>query len=113
MSVSWIVASRYNSVAQLSTSTASNAYGEVTGSGTDYTTVWAAMDNKNASSKVIFDQETTRNVITWRVRSSTSTRAVTPKYVIRYGSDLYNILAVQEIGRHDELHFISERVISE
>jgi len=94
-------------------STASNAYGEVTGSGTDYTTVWAAMDNKNASSKVIFDQETTRNVITWRVRSSTSTRAVTPKYVIRYGSDLYNILAVQEIGRHDELHFISERVISD
>ncbi len=66
-------------------STASNSYGEVTGSGTDYTTVWAAMDNKNASSKVIFDQETTRNVITWRVRSSTSTRAVTPKYVIRYG----------------------------
>jgi hypothetical protein len=59
------------------------------------------------------EQETTKNTVTWRVRSSSTTRAVTPKYTIRYGSDIYNILAIQEVGRNDSLHFITERVISE
>jgi SPP1 family predicted phage head-tail adaptor len=94
-------------------STATNSYGEVYGSGVDYATVWAALDNKGASSAVIMEQETTRNTVTWRVRSSSTTRAVTPKYTIRYGSDVYNILAIQEVGRNSELYFITERVISE
>ena len=93
--------------------TSRNAYGEVIGSTTDYATVWAALDNKSASSALVQEQENTINRITWRVRSSTTTRAVTPKYKIRYDSDLYNILAVQEVGRNNELHFITERVISE
>ena len=32
----------------------------------------------------------------------TETRAVTPKYRISYDGDIYNILAVQEIGRKSE-----------
>ena len=94
-------------------STSQNVYGEVTGTGTDYATVWAALDNKSASGVVDQEQETTINRVTWRVRSSTTTRAVTPKYRIRYKTDFYNIVAVQEIGRNNELHFITERVISE
>lgn len=94
-------------------STTANVYGEITGAGTDYATVWAALDNKSASGVVDQEQENTINRVTWRVRSSTTTRAVTPKYTIRYGSDTYNILAVQEVGRNAELHFVSERVISE
>ena len=91
----------------------SNSYGEITGAGGDVATVWAAMDNKSAANSVIQEQENTINRVTWRVRSSTLTRAITPKYTIRYGSDVYNILAIQEVGRKNELHFITERVISE
>lgn len=94
-------------------SNATNDYGEVYGTGVDYATVWAALDNKGANGTVIMEQETTRNSVTWRVRSSSTTRAITPKYTIRYGSDIYNILAIQEVGRKSELHFITERVISE
>jgi SPP1 family predicted phage head-tail adaptor len=94
-------------------SNVANSYGEVYGTGVDYATVWAALDNKGASNAVIMEQETTKNTVTWRVRSSSTTRAVTPKYTIRYGSDIYNILAIQEVGRNDSLHFITERVISE
>lgn len=94
-------------------SNAANSYGEVYGTGVDYATVWAALDNKGASNAVIMEQETTKNTVTWRVRSSSTTRAVTPKYTLRYGSDIYNILAIQEVGRKNELHFITERVISE
>jgi hypothetical protein len=75
--------------------------------------VWAALDNKSASGVVIQEQESTINRVTWRVRSSTTTRAVTPKYSIRYKTDMYNIVAVQEVGRNNELHFITERVKSE
>ena len=75
--------------------------------------MWAALDNKAASSAVLQEQETSTNRVTWRVRSSTETRAVTPKYRISYDGDIYNILAVQEIGRKSELHFITERVVSE
>ena len=92
---------------------APNAYGEITGGGQDVATVWAAMDNKSAASSVVQEQESTINRVTWRVRSSSATRLVTPKYTIRYGSDVYNILAIQEVGRKSELHFITERVISE
>lgn len=94
-------------------SVSTNAYGEITGAGTDIATVWAAMDNKSAANSVIQEQESTINRVTWRVRSSTLTRVITPKYTIRYGSDIYNILAIQEVGRNAELHFITERVISE
>ena len=90
-----------------------NSYGEITGTGTDFTTVWAAMDNKSAVNSVIQEQENTINRVTWRVRSSSLTRLITPKFTIRYGSDVYNILAIQEVGRKNELHFITERVISE
>jgi head-tail adaptor len=91
-----------------------NVYGEVYESTpVKVATVWAALDNKSASGAVIQEQESTINRVTWRVRSSNLTRGVTPKYYIRYGSDRYNILAVQEVGRKAEIHFITERVISE
>lgn len=78
-----------------------------------WVTVWAAMDNKAARSSVIAEQETAINRVTWRIRSSAFTRIVTPKFRIKYGTDYYNILAVQEVGRKDMIHLISERVISE
>jgi len=78
-----------------------------------WVTVWAAMDNKSARSSVIAEQETAINRVTWRIRSSAFTRVITPKYRIKYGTDYYNILAVQEVGRKDMIHLISERVISE
>ena len=93
--------------------TAVDSYGAPIGGGVNVATVWAAFDNKSANNSVIQEQQTTRNVVIWRVRSSSTTRLVTPKYTIRYGSDVYNILAIQEVGRKAELHFISERVISE
>lgn len=98
-----------------SASPTKNAYGETTESDawTTYGTVWAAMDNKAARSSVIQEQETAINGVTWRVRSSALTRLVTPKYRIKYGTDYYNILAVQEVGRKDMIYFVTERVISE
>ena len=92
-----------------------NAYGEAVQADawTALVTVWAAMDNKAARSSIIADQETSINRVTWRVRSSSFTRLVTPKYRIKYGNDYYNILAVQEVGRKDMIHFVTERVISE
>lgn len=93
--------------------TSTNDYGEITGAWTDYTTVWAALDNKSASSGIVQEQEVTINRVTWRVRSSTTTRAITPKYRVNYKGDFYSILAVQEVGRDNELHFITERVKSE
>ena len=71
------------------------------------------MDTKAARSSVIAEQETAINRVTWRIRSSAFTRVITPKYRIKYGTDYYNILAVQEVGRKDMIHLISERVISE
>jgi len=59
------------------------------------------------------EQESSVNNLVWRVRSSTTTRAITPKYTIRYGSDNYEILAIQEVGRNSELHFVSRRIVSE
>jgi SPP1 family predicted phage head-tail adaptor len=100
---------------QVQSTATRNAFGEVPPSAayTDVATVWAALDNKSATNIEIAEQETTMNRVTWRVRSSSVTRLVTPKYRIKYGDDYYNILAVQEVGRKNELHFISERVISE
>lgn len=94
-------------------STSINSYGEKTGSDTLYATVWAAMDHKSASSKMDQEQESSVNNLVWRVRSSTTTRAITPKYTIRYGNEKYEILAIQEVGRNSELHFVSRRVVSE
>ena len=96
-----------------SASRTADAYGQTVPTWNTYVTCWAALDNKAASSSVLQEQETSTNRVTWRVRSSTLTRAVTPKYRISYGGDIYNILAVQEIGRKSELHFITERVVSE
>jgi SPP1 family predicted phage head-tail adaptor len=96
-----------------SASRTADVYGQTVPSWSTYATVWAALDNKAASSAVLQEQETSTNRVTWRVRSSTETRAVTPKYRISYGGDIYNILAVQEVGRKHELHFITERVVSE
>ena len=92
-----------------------NAYGEAAQSDAWQTlvTVWAAMDNKAARSSIIADQETAINRVTWRVRSSAFTRLVTPKYRVKHGNDYYNILAVQEVGRKDMIHLVTQRVISE
>lgn len=100
---------------QVQSTATRNAFGEVPPDAayTDVATVWAALDNKSAANTEIAEQESTINRVTWRVRSSSVTRLVTPKYRIKYGDDYYNILAVQEVGRKNELHFISERVISE
>lgn len=96
-----------------SQSAAVDIYGDSTGVWVDSFTVWAALDNKSAGSTVIQEQENTINRVTWRVRSSAAIRLITPKWRIKYGSDFYNILAIQEVGRNNELHFVSERVISE
>ena len=90
-----------------------NAYGEPDDSWSSVGTVWAGMDHGSATGKQDLEQDVTRNVVTWRVRSSTLTRQVTPKYRVNYGGEYYNILAVQERGRKDEIRLITERVVSE
>lgn len=93
-------------------STTVDAYGDRTGSWSTLHTVWAALDNKSASSSVIAEQEASINRVTWRVRYSTDMAAVTTNMRILYGSDVYNILAVTEHGRKHELHFVTEKVES-
>ena len=90
-----------------------NAYGEPTGSYTSIGAFWAAMDHGSASGKQDLEQDVTRNVVTWRIRSSALTRTITPKYRVKYDGAYYNILAVQERGRKDEIRLITERVVSE
>ena len=88
-----------------SASRTADLYGQTVPSWSTYVTVWAALDNKSASSAVLQEQETSTNRVTWRVRSSSETRAVTPKFRISYDGEIYNILAVQEVGRKNELHY--------
>lgn len=92
-----------------------NAYGEAAQADAfqTFVTVWAAMDNKAARSSIIAEQETAINRVSWRVRSSSFTRVVTPKYRVKHGNDIYKILAVQEVGRKDMINLVTERVISE
>ena len=90
-----------------------NDYGEVTSDGAAVYKVWAAMDNKSANGAVVLEQETAVNRVVWRVRSSSNMRAITPKFQIRYDSDLYRILAIQEVGRKNELHFVTEKTSSD
>jgi SPP1 family predicted phage head-tail adaptor len=94
-------------------STTRDNYGAKSGSATLYTTVWAALDNKSASGSVMMEQETSVNRVVWRVRSSSTTRAITPKYTIQYSGDTYEILAIEEVGRNAELHFHTQKVVSE
>ena len=93
--------------------TAVNDFGEPTGAWSDLTTVWAALDNKSASSNVQMEQETSINRVTWRIRSSSTTRTVAASDRVKYGSEYYNILAIQEVGRKNELYLVTERVVSE
>lgn len=90
-----------------------NAYGEPDDAWSSVGTVWAAMDHGSATGKQDLEQDVTRNAVIWRVRSSSLTRQVTPKYRVNYGGQYYNILAVQERGRKDEIRLITERVVSE
>lgn len=93
-------------------STQVDAYGSRDGNWSNLHTVWAAMDNKSASGGVTAEQETSRNRVTWRVRYSTDMAAVTTANRILYGNKPYNILAVVEHGRKNELHFVTEKVES-
>ena len=90
-----------------------DGYGATSSSWTTSATVWAAMDTKGSSTSIEFEQETAKYLVTWRIRSSSTTRNVTPKWRVKYGTDLYEIKAVQEKGRNDELHLITERIVAE
>ena len=70
------------------------------------------MDNKAGNGAVIAEQETAINRVTWRVRYSTDMAAVTAKMRVLYDSKAYNIVAIQEVGRKNELHFITEKAES-
>lgn len=90
-----------------------DGYGATSSSWTTSTTVWAAMDITGSNATIELEQETTKYLVTWRIRSSTTTRTVTPKWRVKYGKEVYEIKAVREKGRNDELHLITERIVAE
>lgn len=90
----------------------SNLYGEVSSTWSDVATVWAAMDINNSSSRIEFEQETAKYMVTWRIRSSTISRAFTESMRVRDGNNVYHIKSIVEKGRNDELHLITQKVVS-
>lgn len=90
-----------------------NLYGEVSSTWSDVATVWAAMDMTNSSSRIEFEQETAKYMVTWRIRSSTISRAFTESMRVNDGSNIYHIKAILEKGRNDELHLVTQKVVSQ
>jgi SPP1 family predicted phage head-tail adaptor len=83
-----------------------NAYGEESLAWASYATVWAELVRTSSMKETATDmQDAATTTVIFKVRSSASTRIITPKYRVNYNGNRYDITGIEEIGRNDQLQF--------
>jgi SPP1 family predicted phage head-tail adaptor len=87
------------------TTTTTNAYGERTNTWGTLATVWADVIYRDGSGSETIQsaQVLSKQPVHFLIRYSTTVADVSPKDRVSYNSKLYNIEAVQEVGRNDGL----------
>lgn len=81
-----------------------NGYGEKVASWATLITVWAELQKTSGMRESIDNrQDTARQQLNFKVRSSTDSRAVTTKDRVVYDSKYFDIIGIEEIGRNDQL----------
>ena len=86
-----------------------NTYGERAETWGTYTTVWAEISYKygSGSESIQSDQILTKQPVSFIIRYSATTSGITPTDRVSYGGDLYQIEAIQEIGRAAGLRIVT------
>lgn len=91
---------------QQDTGATENAGGEHVENWVQYVKLWAAYTEKSSGENTEADELTGNVIATFNVRYYTG---ITQKMRILNGSDIYNILSVNPIGRHNELLIEAEK----
>ena len=86
-----------------------NTYGERAESWGTLATVWAEISYKYGSGteSIQSDQILTKQPVSFIIRYSATTNGVNPTDRVSYGGDLYQIEAIQEIGRAEGLRVVT------
>ena len=86
-----------------------NTYGERAESWGTYATVWAEISYKfgSGTESIQSDQILTKQPVSFIIRYSATTSGITPTDRVSYGGDLYQIEALQEIGRAEGLRVVT------
>ena len=86
-----------------------NTYGERAESWGTLATVWAEISYKYGSGteSIQSDQILTKQPVSFIIRYSATTNGITPTDRVSYGGDLYQIEAIQEIGRAEGLRIVT------
>ena len=86
-----------------------NTYGERAESWGTYATVWAEISYKfgSGTESIQSDQILTKQPVSFIIRYSATTAGVIPTDRVSYGGDLYQIEAIQEIGRAEGLRVVT------
>lgn len=86
-----------------------NTYGERAESWGTLATVWAEISYKYGSGteSIQSDQILTKQPVSFIIRYSATTNGVNPTDRVSYGGDLYQIEAIQEIGRAEGLRIVT------
>jgi len=83
-----------------------NDYGEKAQTWSVLVTVWAELMKTSSPKEAISDrQDTASKTLTFKVRSSSDTRAVNTKDRVVYDSKYFDITGIEEVGRNDQLVF--------
>ena len=86
-----------------------NTYGERAETWGTYATVWAEISYKfgSGTESIQSDQILTKQPVSFIIRYSATTAGVIPTDRVSYGGDLYQIEAIQEIGRAEGLRVVT------
>lgn len=88
-----------------------NDYGERTKTWVKLTNIWAAIERKDsATERNSGEQIISLQSIVFIVRYSSTVNGYDKNNRILYGGKYYNIIAIQEIGRKDQLRIITELI---
>lgn len=88
-----------------------NDYGERTVSWSSAAVVWAAIERKDSASERNSGEQTiSLQSVVFRVRWSSTVNGYDMSNRIVYGSKNYKIIAIQEIGRRDQLRIVTELI---
>tara|TARA_R110002020_G_scaffold42273_1_gene124085 strand:+ start:517 stop:846 length:330 start_codon:yes stop_codon:yes gene_type:complete len=88
-----------------------NDYGERTNSWGTLASVWASIERKSSASETNSgEQLVSLQSVTFLIRYSSVVAGLNMSHRVSYNSEYYNILAVQEVGRRDQLRIITELI---
>ena len=90
-----------------------NGYGEKVETWSELATVWAELMKTSGQKEAISNQQdTAAKTLTFKIRSSSTTRGITPKDRVIYSGDTFDIKGIDEIGRNDQLLLMCETASS-